>query len=295
MRVYARPRRMPPIFHCVTDPTVPAVTTALLAEACGARDVPYVHVDADTQPWFDPLLPDAGDLMFRPAVGFAATRIEQSLFHARVATFYRDGDALFFDGAAAPLLFERQGLPIPRTVTALRADRAALRGAVEHLGGLPIIVKVAGGEGGVGVMRLESWPALLSVLDHLLASGRAPQLSAYVPDAIHWRVVVVGERAVAAYRNYAYPDDFRTGPSSDPADYVVPAPSPMTALAVAATRAIRREFAGVDLLEHASGRLYVLEANFPCYFPQAQEVGGIDVAGAMVDHLLAKSARLLAG
>lgn len=283
---------MPPL-HCITDATVPQTTTGLLADACAARGVAYVPIDADEDELDDLELRD-GDLMFRPAVGLAATRAEQALFHEGVATFYRDGDALFFDGAAAPLIFQKRGLPIPRTVALVRPGRAPIRRAVERVGGLPVIVKVAGGEGGVGVMRLESWPALFSVLDHLLASGRAPQLSAYVPDAVHWRLVVVGDRVVAAYRNWAYPDDFRSGPSSDPADYLVPEPSAMTALAVAAARAIRREFAGVDVLEHASGRLYLLEANFPCYFPQAQEVGGIDVAGAMVEHLLAKSARLVA-
>lgn len=283
---------MPPSFFCVTDPTVPATTTGLLAAACEARGVPYVAIDAEAGS--ADLELRAGDMMFRPAVGFAAMRVEQALHHDAVATFYADGDALFFDGAAAPLIFQKRGLPIPRTALLLRSERAQIRRAVEQVGGLPVVVKVAGGEGGVGVMRLESWPALLSVLDHLLASGRAPLLQAYVPDAVHWRLVVVGERVVAAYRNYAYPDDFRSGPSNDPADYEVPAPSARTALAVAAARAIRREFAGVDVLEHDSGRLYLLEANFPCYFPQAQEVGGIDVAGAMVEHLRAKSARLLA-
>ena len=62
----------------------------------------------------------------------------------------------------------------------------------------------------------------------------------------------------------------------------------MVCLAVSAVQAIRRELGGVDILEHPSGRLYLLEANFPCYFPQAQVVAGIDVAGAMVDHLLTK-------
>ncbi|PCC68330.1 RimK-like ATP-grasp domain-containing protein [Nannocystis exedens] len=283
---------MPPPLYCVTDATVPATTTALLAAACAARGVRFEEVDVGR---FDPCEEvelRAGDLLFRPAVSYAAVRVEQALFAESVATFYASGDALCFDGAAAPLLFARRGLPIPRTVTLLRNDRAQQRRAVELLGGLPLVVKVPGGEGGVGVMLLESWASLVSVLDHLFATGRTPQLMTYVPEAIHWRVVVIGERAVAAYRNHPYPDDFRSGPSSDPADYEVPTPSPLTALAVAATRAIRREFAGVDILAHASGRLYLLEANFPCYFPQAQVVGGIDVAGAMLAHLLEKSERL---
>ena len=54
------------------------------------------------------------------------------------------------------------------------------------------------------------------------------------------------------------------------------------------------ELAGVDILQHPSGRLYLLEANFPCYFAHAQTLAGVDVAGAMVEHLMAK-ARGLAG
>ena len=43
----------------------------------------------------------------------------------------------------------------------------------------------------------------------------------------------------------------------------------------------------VDVLEHPSGRLYLLEANSPCYFPQAEEYGA-DVAGALLEYLLSQ-------
>ena len=55
-----------------------------------------------------------------------------------------------------------------------------------------------------------------------------------------------------------------------------------------------REFGGVDLLRHPGGRWYLLEVNMPCYYPHAQEVAGVDIAGAMVDHLHAKALRLAA-
>jgi hypothetical protein len=38
-------------------------------------------------------------------------------------------------------------------------------------------------------------------IDYLVAQGTVTLLIAYVPDATHWRVVVVGNDAVAAYRN----------------------------------------------------------------------------------------------
>lgn len=60
-------------------------------------------------------------------------------------------------------------------------------------------------------------------------------------------------------------------------------------MAVRAVRLTRREFGGVDVLEDAGGRLLLLEANFPCYYPQAQLVTGTDIAGTMLDHLLQKA------
>jgi glutathione synthase/RimK-type ligase-like ATP-grasp enzyme len=145
---------------------------------------------------------------------------------------------------------------------------------------------------GVGTMRADSPPALKSLLDWLLAVGYAPLLATYVDDAVHWRITVIGERGVGCYRNVTDPGDFRTSATLDPAHYAAEPPPALGALAIAATRALRLEFAGVDILEHPSGRLYVLEANFPCYFAQAQQAIGVDIAGAMLDHLMAKAVRL---
>jgi glutathione synthase/RimK-type ligase-like ATP-grasp enzyme len=63
----------------------------------------------------------------------------------------------------------------------------------------------------------------------------------------------------------------------------------VTEAALAAVMAELLEFAGVDVPEDPGGRPWVLQANFPCYFPQAQLVAGVDVAGAMVEFLVAKA------
>ena len=99
---------------------------------------------------------------------------------------------------------------------------------------------------------------------------------------------------MACYRDIQEDDDVRTYGSDDAADFSDTPPDHLAAVAIAAVRALRLEFGGVDVLEAPDGRLYVLEANFPCYFGQAQVVAGIDVAGAMVEHLVAKSRAALA-
>lgn len=278
-----------PGFFCVGDRSVPAVTGRLLRAACDARGLPFHAVDARSFDFDDDRQLAAGDILYRSATSVVASRVEQFLWADGVASFHRDRDAVFFDASAATLVFQRAGLVVPRTVPCNPLPRPALQRLVARLGGLPVVVKVPGGEGGVGVLRLDTWPALASVLDLLHAQGRTPLLSSYVPDALHWRVVVVGARAVAAYRNKARPDDFRSGVTRDPADYFTDVRPDLAAPAVRAVHALRREFGGVDLLVHPGGRVYLLEANFPCYFAQAQEVAGIDIAGAMLDHLLTRA------
>jgi hypothetical protein len=273
---------VPHTLHIIDD-DVPSSSLMLLSAAAEARGLAVqVWPAGATDPLEVRPLP-AGDLLFCPATSRRAERLAQQLFGPGVGSFYgRNGP--YVEPLAADLRFARAGVPTPRSAPCVSTDRVWLRKAVGFLGGLPVVLKM-GGEGGVGVMRAETWPTLFSLVDHLCQTA-TPTLEAWVPDAMHHRVVVVGDRAVASYLNPVLADDFRSAPSDDPADYTARVPADLAEVAVAAVRALGYDFAGVDVLAHASGRLYVIEANFPCYFPQAQEVAGIDVAGAMVDVLM---------
>jgi glutathione synthase/RimK-type ligase-like ATP-grasp enzyme len=156
-------------------------------------------------------------------------------------------------------------------------------------------MKMLGGERGIGVMRVDSFPALFSLMDYSRACGSDPLLCAYIEGAVHWRLVVVGDRVVAAYKNITEAEDFRTYAGEDLSDYQAPVDPEMARIAVRATHALGYELGGVDLLQAPDGRIYLLESNFPCYFPQAQLVAGIDISGMMIDHLLGKAGRLTTG
>jgi glutathione synthase/RimK-type ligase-like ATP-grasp enzyme len=188
-----------------------------------------------------------------------------------------------------PLLFERTGLPIPQTIYAASADRTMLRRGVDWLGGFPVIVKWLGRSRGIGVLRVDSFPALFSLMDYAAAGSVPPLLCQYIADAIHFRLVVIGRQVVVGYRNAQEPDDFRSYGSEDVADYIIPIDPGMADLAVRATDALQIEMAGVDILRSPDGKLYLLEANFPCYFAQAQYAIGVDVAGMMINYLLTKA------
>lgn len=284
----ADPALSPPVFCCVND-GVPDETISLLRAACEARGVEYLELDAPSFAYEPNQCLRPGDLLFRPAVSGVATRVEQFLYHPQVATFYSRPEDAFFECANWPLFLARSGVPLPRMIPCASASRTLLKDVTARLGGFPLIVKVLGGSSGIGTMRLDSFPALFSVMDFLLAKGHSAYLAAYVADAIHWRVVVVGTEAVAAYQNVPQTDDFRTYADQRPERYTQDVRPDLAEVALLAVHALHLEHGGVDILEHASGRLYVLEVNFPCYFPEAQLAVGIDVAGAMLNHLMKKA------
>ncbi|MDQ4422275.1 MAG: hypothetical protein QF808_00025, partial [Thalassolituus sp.] len=62
--------------------------------------------------------------------------------------------------------------------------------------------------------------------------------------------------------------------------------------AIDACAVLGLEFGGVDVLVHVSGREYVLEVNFPCYFAHPKHAINLDVAHHLVRHLKQKGQRL---
>lgn len=278
---------------CIVDEGLPGETTRLLREACGARGVLYRQIEARTFDYEPSSRLPAGAMLYRPAASRAASHVEEYLIASDVATFHGELEGTFFPCAAPHRVRERAGLDAPRTFPIASTDPVLLASFVERLGGFPVVVKVGGGEGGLGVMRADSLPALGSLIDYLVrGQGAVPMLSAYVAEAMHHRVVVVGDRAVASYENPIREHDFRSTPSERAEDYRADVPETLAKLAILAVKAERLAFGGVDLIVHSSGRAYVLEVNYPCFFPQATLVAGIDVAGPMLDYLVARAKAL---
>jgi len=279
-------------FCLVSEQSVPEETVRLLREACAVRNIPFELVTGKTFEFHPEQRLQAGDMLYRAAVSLAATRAEQYLFAPGVATFYAREDLMYFAVNSQTLLVQAAGVATPATVYLASAESAMLRRQVERLGGFPVVVKVLGRSSGVGVMLAESMLSLKPMVDFVLAQGHNPLLCQFIADAIHWRVIVLGERAIATYRNKRVPDDFRSTGTSSREDFDAVPPAAVLEAAVCATRASGLEFAGVDVLEDPAGNAWFLEANFPTYYPQAQLYGGVDIAGQMVDYLAARAGAL---
>jgi hypothetical protein len=265
--------------------------TALLEAACQQRGLPYVALESTTANRL--ALPELqpGDALYN--ISREGLRMEEELWRPGVATFYAGNRPPRGVEDTTRWLADhtRAGLAQPRTVVHATADRALLTGYVEYLGGFPIVVKVASGMRGIGVMRVDSWPGLFSLTDHLAATNTEFILRQYIDGASAGRLMVIGDQVVGALEYDIPPDDFRTNAAAGLPPRLTRFAPEVEALAVAATQAIGFEMAGVDVILDHSGQAYLLEANLRCGFATFPKVG-IDVPGMLVEYLAAKAERM---
>ncbi|WP_301387897.1 ATP-grasp domain-containing protein [Thalassolituus sp. UBA2590] len=268
--------------------------TEQLVAAAHAHELKPIIIEPALFDHVEPPVLNHGDLLYRVAITHESCVIEQQLVHPGVATCYRDALGAFLIWDNQTLFLARNGIETPRTFHAMTTDREELKRRVEALGGLPVIFKVPGKSLGVGVVRVDNWPTFYSVADALeSAHGQYVHLMACVEPAEHWRMLVVNGEVAAAYQNIPQEGDFRTCVDEDKKEcFTTPPPESAKQLAIDACAVLGLEFGGVDVLVHTSGREYVLEVNFPCYFAHPKHAIDLDVADHLVRHLKQKGQRL---
>jgi hypothetical protein len=188
-------------FCLVSEDSVPEETVTLLRDACEERRTPFEVVTAKTFDYDPSKRLEPGDLLYRAATSVAASRVEQFLYAPGVATFHAAKDGVFSSVSTQALVAEAAGIPMPKTVYAASTKAALLQQLVDRVGGFPVVVKVLGRSSGIGVMMAESMVSLRPLVDFTIAQGHNPLLCQFIRDAVHWRVVVLGGRAIASYRN----------------------------------------------------------------------------------------------
>lgn len=181
------------------------------------------------------------------------------------------------------------GIPTPRTVVI--NNEAALKGAVEAVGGAPVILKDPFGTFGTGVVIVESLRAAKSVLHSL---RKMIMVQEYIEESggRDTRVFVVGDRVVAAMERSAQAEEFRSNVELGGVASSVEISDEYAKIALASTRAIGLDYAGVDIIETKNGPA-VLEVNGNPGFKALEGVSGVNVAGAIMELAYTISLRTL--
>jgi ribosomal protein S6--L-glutamate ligase len=170
---------------------------------------------------------------------------------------------------------------IPRTAIARTPE--AIRGAVDAVGGTPVIIKLLKGTQGVGVMKAESPEGVESIIDTLWGLGQNIILQEFIAESRgrDLRAIVVGGELVATMRRTAKKGEFRSNLHRGGNGQRTELPAAYARAALDAARIMGLGVAGVDLLESRDGPR-VIEVNSSPGLRGVERATGIDVAQRII-------------
>ncbi|HET7630057.1 MAG TPA: 30S ribosomal protein S6--L-glutamate ligase [Candidatus Saccharimonadales bacterium] len=183
-------------------------------------------------------------------------------------------------------LLARAGVGIPKTVVSRGVTDAD--DLIEHLGGTPVIIKLARGTHGNGVVLADSKKAAKSVLQAfyvMTTDGTNILLQEYIKESAgeDIRAFVVGGKVVASMKRQSLDDDFRSNLHQGGAGQVVKLTDEERKTAIKAAKSMGLTFCGVDMMRSARGPL-VLEVNSSPGFG-IEQVTKRDVATPIIEYI----------
>lgn len=183
-------------------------------------------------------------------------------------------------------LLAKAGVGIPKTVVS--RNSADIDDLIEKLDGMPVIIKLARGTHGNGVVLAESKKAAKSVLQAFYLSnedGTNILLQEFIKESAGTdiRAFVVGSRVVASMKRQSLDDDFRSNLHKGGEGTIVKLTDEERKMAIRAARSMGLNVAGVDMMRSERGPL-ILEVNSSPGFA-IEKVTGRDVASAVIDYV----------
>ena len=183
-------------------------------------------------------------------------------------------------------LLREAGLDTPETVVCERLDDAMT--AVREMG--DVIIKPLFGSMGHGMVRVSDPDTAFRVLRALETTRAVFYIQRVIQhDGADLRAFVVGDRVVAAIERRARDGGWRTNISLGGEAHAIDLEADLVEMALSAAGAVGADYAGVDLIRSRDGTVYALEVNGIPGWSGVQSVTSIDIAGAIVDRLIAQA------
>jgi ribosomal protein S6--L-glutamate ligase len=188
------------------------------------------------------------------------------------------------DKLRATQILSRHQIAMPPT-TFVR-DRADVIPAIERVGGAPVVIKLLEGTQGIGVILAPDIKVAEAIIETLQSTKQNVLIQRFVAESKgrDIRALVVGDRVVAAMRRVAQGDEFRSNVHRGGRVEKVTLPADFEAAAVRSAQIMGLRVAGVDMLEADDGP-QVMEVNSSPGLQGIETATGLDVAGAIIDHI----------
>lgn len=183
-------------------------------------------------------------------------------------------------------ILSRAGIGIPKTI--FSRGFTDIDDVMEELSGPPIIIKLARGTHGRGVVLAESRKAAKSVLQGFYLmddDGTNILLQEYIEESagMDIRAFVVGGQVVASMKRQSLTDDFRSNLHQGGEGTPIKLTDEEEKVAIKAARAMGLSICGVDMMRSNRGPL-VLEVNSSPGFG-IEQVTGRNVAEKIIEYI----------
>lgn len=188
------------------------------------------------------------------------------------------------DKLRAYQVLAKAGVDIPRTVFA--RETANFEDVIVLAGGMPLIIKVARGTHGNGVVLAETPKAAKAVMQAFYVEGVNFLVQEYVKESAGTdiRAIVVGGQVVASIMRQSLDDDFRSNTHQGGVGVAVRLTDEEKKTAVKAAKAMGLSICGVDMMRSDHGPL-VLEVNSSASLKTPEEITGRNVAAKIIEYI----------
>jgi ribosomal protein S6--L-glutamate ligase len=181
-------------------------------------------------------------------------------------------------------LLARAGIGIPKTLFA--RETASFDDLIEQAGGAPLIIKVARGTHGNGVVLAETTKAAKAVMQAFFVENVSFLVQEFVKESAGTdiRALVVGNKVVASVIRQSLDDDFRSNTHQGGVGKPVKLTEEERRTAIKAARSMGLPVCGVDMMRSSRGPL-VLEVNSSASFKTPEKITGRDIAGKVIEYI----------
>ncbi|HMS32211.1 MAG TPA: 30S ribosomal protein S6--L-glutamate ligase [Candidatus Saccharibacteria bacterium] len=188
------------------------------------------------------------------------------------------------DKLRAYQLLAKNGVGIPSTVFA--RETADLDDVIEQAGGTPLIIKVAKGTHGNGVVLAETKKAAKAVMQAFYVEGISFLVQEFIKESAgeDIRVLVVGNKVVASIKRQNLDDDFRSNTHQGGVGSKIKLTEEEKKMAIKAAKVMGLSVCGVDMMRSDRGPL-VLEVNSSASIKTPELITKRDVATKIIEHI----------
>lgn len=187
------------------------------------------------------------------------------------------------DKLRATQILAKAGVGIPKTVFA--RETADLSDVLDQVGGAPVIIKLASGTHGKGVVLAETRKAAEAVMQAFYVEGLNFLVQEYIKESAGTdiRAFVVNGKVVASMKRQSLDDDFRSNLHQGGQGTPVKLTDDERKTAQRAAKAMGLPICGVDMMRSDRGPL-VLEVNASPGFA-IETVTGHNVAAKIIEYI----------